>query len=98
MSTNWNPRSRLYWCRPVWVRWQPSRSHRHLSALALAGRLAEALDHYAGLRERLVAEFGAEPGNELSERHTALLRRAHRWPTISALSPAWAQTGRAIGP
>ncbi|MFB6720840.1 BTAD domain-containing putative transcriptional regulator [Kribbella sp. NPDC056345] len=47
-----------------------------LSALALAGRRAEALDHYAALRERLVDELGTEPGAELSERHTTLLRRA----------------------
>ncbi|MFB6720539.1 BTAD domain-containing putative transcriptional regulator [Kribbella sp. NPDC056345] len=47
-----------------------------LSALALAGRRAEALDHYAGLRERLAEELGVEPGHELSELHTALLRNA----------------------
>ncbi|MFC9688207.1 BTAD domain-containing putative transcriptional regulator [Kribbella sp. NPDC056951] len=45
-----------------------------LSALTLAGRRAEALDHYAGLRERLADELGVEPGHELSELHTNLLR------------------------
>ncbi len=51
-----------------------------LSALALAGRRAEALDHYAGLRERLADELGVEPGHELSGLHTALLRNAPAAP------------------
>lgn len=51
-----------------------------LRALALAGRRAEALDHYAGVRERLLEELGEEPGDQLSELHTALLRRAPGTP------------------
>ncbi|WP_165952628.1 AfsR/SARP family transcriptional regulator [Kribbella albertanoniae] len=51
-----------------------------LSALALAGRRAEALDHYAGLRERLADELGVEPGHELSGLHTALLRNTSAAP------------------
>jgi DNA-binding SARP family transcriptional activator len=45
-----------------------------ITALARAGRGAEALDRYADTRRMLVEELGAEPGPELQELHKALLR------------------------
>jgi DNA-binding SARP family transcriptional activator/tetratricopeptide (TPR) repeat protein len=43
-------------------------------ALHAGGRQAEALDAYAEMRERLVAELGTEPGPRLRRIHEALLR------------------------
>ncbi|HEX6684354.1 MAG TPA: tetratricopeptide repeat protein [Candidatus Limnocylindrales bacterium] len=45
-----------------------------MRALAAAGRPAEALERYANLRAKLVAELGAEPGPELQAVHRAVLR------------------------
>ncbi|MPZ81591.1 MAG: tetratricopeptide repeat protein [Actinophytocola sp.] len=45
-----------------------------MRALHAAGRDAEALDRYAGLRQRLAGELGTDPGPELRALHTALLR------------------------
>ncbi|NUR96273.1 MAG: AAA family ATPase [Kribbellaceae bacterium] len=45
-----------------------------LRALARSGRRTEALAAYQDLRRRLVAEFGVEPGQDLQETHSSLLR------------------------
>ncbi|MFF1815963.1 BTAD domain-containing putative transcriptional regulator [Kribbella sp. NPDC058245] len=45
-----------------------------LRALARSGRRTEALGAYQELRRRLVAEFGVEPGQDLQETHSSLLR------------------------
>ncbi|TCC43514.1 AfsR/SARP family transcriptional regulator [Kribbella sindirgiensis] len=45
-----------------------------LRALARSGRRTEALGAYQDLRRRLVAEFGVEPGQDLQETHSSLLR------------------------
>ncbi|WP_229715418.1 AfsR/SARP family transcriptional regulator [Mangrovihabitans endophyticus] len=45
-----------------------------MRALAQAGRVAEALEHYAALRARLAEELGAEPAPELQALHQAVLR------------------------
>ncbi|MFI5730227.1 BTAD domain-containing putative transcriptional regulator [Kribbella sp. NPDC051587] len=45
-----------------------------LRALARSGRRTEALSAYQDLRRRLVAEFGVEPGQDLQETHSNLLR------------------------
>lgn len=60
---------------------QPLREglHAHLMlALYRAGRQIEALDVYRSLRELLVRELGIEPGKELQELETAVLRRDPR--------------------
>ncbi len=45
-----------------------------MRALSVTGRDAEALEHYARTRRRLVEELGAEPGAELRGVHEAILR------------------------
>ncbi|WP_412740593.1 BTAD domain-containing putative transcriptional regulator [Krasilnikovia sp. MM14-A1259] len=45
-----------------------------MRALHTAGRTPEALDHYLGIRQRLVDGLGVEPGPELQALHQALLR------------------------
>lgn len=45
-----------------------------MRALHAAGRDADALDHYARIRQRLVDELGADPGVELQVVHQAILR------------------------
>ncbi len=47
-----------------------------LRALARSGRRTEALGAYQDLRRRLVDEFGVEPGPDLQETHSSLLRDA----------------------
>jgi DNA-binding SARP family transcriptional activator/tetratricopeptide (TPR) repeat protein len=45
-----------------------------MRALHDAGRDAEALDRYTAIRERLADELGTDPGPELRELHSAILR------------------------
>jgi DNA-binding SARP family transcriptional activator/tetratricopeptide (TPR) repeat protein len=45
-----------------------------LRALHAGGRSAEALEHYATVREYLAAELGTDPGPELQAVHQAILR------------------------
>ncbi|CRK56761.1 High-affnity carbon uptake protein Hat/HatR [Alloactinosynnema sp. L-07] len=55
----------------------PFREHLHaqlMTALALAGRQAEALDVYRRVRAMLVDELGVEPGPALRDLHARLLR------------------------
>jgi len=56
-------------------------------ALHRCGRHAEALTVYDKLRHRLADELGVDPGPELSELHTAILRRD---PALAAPAPATA--------
>ncbi len=46
-----------------------------IRSLVQAGRRAEALQQYVELRERLIAELGEEPGDELQALHLSVLRR-----------------------
>jgi DNA-binding SARP family transcriptional activator/tetratricopeptide (TPR) repeat protein len=57
-------------------------------ALHCCGRHAEALTAYERLRTRLADELGADPGPELSQLHTAILRRD---PSLAASPPAAGQ-------
>ncbi|GIJ46237.1 SARP family transcriptional regulator [Virgisporangium aliadipatigenens] len=45
-----------------------------MRALHAAGRGAEALEHYAAVRQRLVDQLGTDPGPELQRAHQAILR------------------------
>ncbi|MEU4448845.1 BTAD domain-containing putative transcriptional regulator [Actinosynnema sp. NPDC050801] len=47
----------------------------HMLALYRSGRHVDALDAFRRLREQLADEFGVDPGPELVELHTAILRR-----------------------
>jgi DNA-binding SARP family transcriptional activator/tetratricopeptide (TPR) repeat protein len=59
-----------------------------ITALARAGRGAEALDRYADTRRMLVEELGAEPGPELQKLHQALLRGELDPPAAQVRMPA----------
>ncbi|GLW13002.1 hypothetical protein Misp01_81300 [Microtetraspora sp. NBRC 13810] len=56
-----------------------------MAALYHGGRRQEALDHYAGLRHRLVGELGVEPGPDLRNLQARILRRE---PTPVRAEPA----------
>lgn len=56
-----------------------------MRALVRAGWRAEALDHFARLRDFLLAELGEEPGPELQALHQRILRRD---PILDAPAPA----------
>ncbi|MFC5052790.1 AfsR/SARP family transcriptional regulator [Saccharothrix xinjiangensis] len=47
----------------------------HMLALYRCGRHTDALEVYGRLRQDLAEEFGVDPGRELVELHTAILRR-----------------------
>lgn len=70
--------------------------HAHLMvALTRAGRRAEALQAFAAARERLVADLGVEPGDQLQELHLAILRGDHdlRAHTEARAGPTAPQVG-----
>ncbi|MFS8097626.1 tetratricopeptide repeat protein [Lentzea alba] len=46
---------------------------QHMQALAQAGRISEALEHFRAVRTRLVEDLGTEPGAELRRLHEKLL-------------------------
>ena len=62
-------------------------------ALHRCGRHAEALTAYDRLRHRLADELGVDPGPELSELHTAILRRD---PALGAQQPAAAPSAPVV--
>ncbi|BAL90534.1 putative AfsR-family transcriptional regulator [Actinoplanes missouriensis 431] len=69
-----------------------------MRALAAAGRSTEALSVYADARHTFAEELGADPSPELTEIHTALLRRTTRPRTPApggAAPPVTAPTGTA---
>ncbi len=61
-----------------------------MRALHAAGHGAQALDHYAGIRQRLAGELGADPSAELQQVHLAILRdkpRPFAQPAVPAQLP-----------
>ena len=57
-------------------------------ALYRTGRQAEALEVFRQARTRLAAEFGVEPGPDLQQTHTAILRHEVRVTAGSVTGPA----------
>uniref|UniRef100_UPI0031E06805 AfsR/SARP family transcriptional regulator n=1 Tax=Saccharothrix mutabilis TaxID=33921 RepID=UPI0031E06805 len=60
----------------------------HMLALHRCGRHTDALDSFQRLRERLADEFGVDPGPEVVELHTAILRRDTALDPAAASAPA----------
>ena len=63
----------------------------HVLALHRAGRTAEALDAYRAFARRLDEELGLDPGPDLRELQSAVLRQDQallRWPLSDATGPA----------
>ena len=59
-----------------------------LRALHTVGRSAEALEHYATVREFFAAELGTDPGPELQAVHQAILRGEPEPPPVPMTRPA----------
>jgi DNA-binding SARP family transcriptional activator len=55
-----------------------------MRALCQGGRSAEALEHFAGVRQRLTDDLGTDPGAELREVHRAVLRGELDPPRVAA--------------
>jgi predicted ATPase/DNA-binding SARP family transcriptional activator len=64
-------------------------------ALHGSGRAAEALDVFAGIRERLADELGADPSPALADAHLAVLRAAAPAPARRVPVPLTGFVGRA---
>ncbi|QTI71047.1 BTAD domain-containing putative transcriptional regulator [Gordonia polyisoprenivorans] len=65
-----------------------------MRALAAAGRVADAIAVYTGLRRRLSAELGVDPGAQISALHTQLLSGTDT--SAPAPAPASAETPRTV--
>ena len=87
------------------IRQHPLREHLrglHMSALAAAGRRADALSAYLAARQALVDAAGIEPGAELRTLHQKILADEGELPphdaaAESAGSDAHARAGAAVG-
>ncbi|GIJ62318.1 AfsR/SARP family transcriptional regulator [Virgisporangium aurantiacum] len=66
-----------------------------IRALTAAGRAAEALECYAGIRTRLAEQLGTDPARELQEAHLAVLRDG-AGSRRAVSSPAGLEPQRAI--
>ena len=74
------------------VRQQPGRERlvaAQVTALALAGRPAEALDAYDRFRRHLAAEHGTDPGPELRRLHLAVVRGEPLTASPERVEPDW---------
>src|SRR5262249_55505425 len=58
-----------------------------MRALYEVGRGTQALDHYAGLRQRLADELGVDPSAELQRLHRTILRGEPEPPTAAPAAP-----------
>ncbi|QUD81376.1 AAA family ATPase [Gordonia polyisoprenivorans] len=68
-----------------------------MQALAAARRVADAIAVYTGLRRRLSAELGVDPGAQISALHTQLLSGTDTSVTEPTEVPRTVRRGRGIG-
>nr|WP_244421208.1 BTAD domain-containing putative transcriptional regulator [Gordonia polyisoprenivorans] len=68
-----------------------------MQALAAAGRVADAIAVYTGLRRRLSAELGVDPGAQISALHTQLLSGTDTSVAEPTEVPRTVRRGRGIG-
>jgi DNA-binding SARP family transcriptional activator/tetratricopeptide (TPR) repeat protein len=65
-----------------------------MRALFTAGRAADALQHYAVIRERLAEQLGVDPGQELQAMYRSILRGDPHQPPPSVAAPSGAAPRR----